>query len=116
MRHRQSQREQTNSKKHIFERQIAINHVLLLYFTLMSVACSQTNVGEERKAYFDKGTASANDYRAFASGIDIAYCDFDKSMQTLDDGIARYCQVIAGSGKSATRSGRMISLTSVISV
>ena len=27
-----------------------------------------------------------------------------------------YCQVIAGSGKSATRSGRMISLTSVISV
>ena len=32
------------------------------------------------------------------------------------DGFVWYCQVIAGSGKSATRSGRMISLTSVISV
>ena len=32
------------------------------------------------------------------------------------EGPRGYCQVIAGSGKSATRSGRMISLTSVISV
>ena len=45
----------------------------------------------------------------------------EQRVQPRSDGAAgcatstRYCQVTAGSGKSATRSGRMISLTSVLS-